>query len=35
MGGQGPPGPHGIQAWQPGGRTQLPILGIRNGQDTS
>jgi nitrate reductase beta subunit len=32
MGGQGPPGPHGIQAWQPEGRTQLPILGVRNGQ---
>jgi nitrate reductase beta subunit len=34
MGGQGPPGPHGIQAWQPEGRTQLPILGVRNGQDS-
>jgi nitrate reductase beta subunit len=27
MGGYGPPGPHGVQAWQPGGRTQLPMLG--------
>jgi nitrate reductase beta subunit len=27
MGGSGPPGPHGIQAWSPQGRTELPLLG--------
>ncbi len=29
MGGQGPPGPHGITHWEPEGRTQLPLLGDR------
>ena len=27
MGGNGPPGPHGVQSWRPDGRTQLPVLG--------
>jgi nitrate reductase beta subunit len=30
MGGTGPPGPHGIGAWSPQGRTQLPVLGRRD-----
>jgi nitrate reductase / nitrite oxidoreductase, beta subunit len=30
MGGQGPPGPHGVQSWQPDGRTQLPVVGRHN-----
>ncbi|HEY7008477.1 MAG TPA: nitrate reductase subunit beta, partial [Jatrophihabitantaceae bacterium] len=34
MGGSGPPGPHGIQAWSPEGRKQLPVLGTHNGQDS-
>jgi nitrate reductase beta subunit len=29
MGGHGPPGPHGIRAWSPEGRKQLPLLGRR------